>query len=67
MRVQVLAQGLCRKLAVQSKWLRPTKRLQSAGEVVGRGNPYSLLVGVLAGFVCQLDTGWSYPRERSLP
>jgi hypothetical protein len=22
--------------------------------------------GVLAGFVCQLDTGWSYHRERSL-
>jgi hypothetical protein len=22
---------------------------------------------VLAGFVCQLDTGWSYHRERSLP
>ena len=25
------------------------------------------MVGVLAGFVCQLDTGWSYHRERSLP
>ena len=22
---------------------------------------------VLAGFMCQLDTGWSYHRERSLP
>ena len=22
---------------------------------------------VLAGFVCQLETGWSYHRERSLP
>jgi hypothetical protein len=22
---------------------------------------------VLAGFVCQLDTGWSFHRERSLP
>jgi hypothetical protein len=22
-------------------------------------------MGVLAGFVCQLDTGWSYHRERS--
>ena len=22
---------------------------------------------VLAGFVCQLDTNWSYHRERSLP
>jgi hypothetical protein len=25
----------------------------------------SLLLGVLAGFMCQLDTGWSYHRERS--
>ena len=24
-----------------------------------------VLPGVLAGFVCQLDTGWSYHRERS--
>ena len=23
------------------------------------------LIGVLAGFVCQHDTGWSYHRERS--
>jgi hypothetical protein len=23
--------------------------------------------GLLAGFVCQLDTSWSYHRERSFP
>jgi hypothetical protein len=34
---------------------------------------YSICIGicmctcVLAGFVCQLDTSWSYHRERSLP
>jgi hypothetical protein len=39
--------------------------------VVGKaiGNMLEVLVlvlpGVLAGFVCQLDTGWSYHRERS--
>jgi hypothetical protein len=26
---------------------------------------HMLMVAVLAGFVCQLDTGWSYHRERS--
>jgi hypothetical protein len=45
------------------------------GESVGmeRAEPITLgghwakvkRLGVLAGFVCQLDTGWSYHRERS--
>jgi hypothetical protein len=30
-------------------------------------NPKSNDASVLAGFVCQLDTSWSYHRERSLP
>jgi hypothetical protein len=31
------------------------------------GRTERLLHAVLVGFVCQLDTSWSYHRERSLP
>jgi hypothetical protein len=37
------------------------------GTGLGRISGQPPFLGVLAGFVCQLDTSWSYHRERSLP
>jgi hypothetical protein len=51
-------------LSVSCSTVRPIGRLihlktaKEMGKKLGR---------VLDGFVCQLDTSWSYPRERSLP
>jgi hypothetical protein len=48
-------------------WTSPRQNRKSS--ICQSHRPYAdvTLMNVLAGFVCQLDTSWSYHRERSLP
>jgi hypothetical protein len=39
--------------------------LQDLGLGGGQNSEWGGVDGVLAGFVCQLDTSWSYHKERN--
>ena len=74
-RVGTLSLGLQTHLTLQKSSLHEADRqismvlnmLHEDNKVCvgGAYNLFKILGNVLAGFVCQLDTGWSYNRERS--